>query len=56
MGSREQAGKSGNGKWENKKWELLRGCNLKSLWVLKIENKTNSACIFTLTRIKGCGG
>ena len=54
MGSREQAGESGNGEWQNKKkWELLRGCNLKSLRVLKMEKKkTNSACIFTHTRIK----
>ena len=51
MGSMEQAGESGNGEWENKKWELLRGCNLKSLRVLKMKNKKNSACILTHTRI-----
>ena len=47
-GEREQVGESGNGKGKmrngnnvkNWKQTLLRGCNLKSLRLLKIEKKT----------------
>ena len=61
-GEREQAGESGNGEMENEKWEQRKELETDTSWRLQpqifkgVKNrKENSACIFTHTRIKGCG-